>query len=86
MQQVGDERLERNGVAQDGEDVEEDDSLRGESAGICLGAERVSDYQETRRAHLFGEVGVDAEERLEVCDVGHGAAKLFKRELLAKDK
>jgi hypothetical protein len=33
---------------------------------------------ETRRAHLLGEVGVDAEERLEVCDVGHGAAKLLE--------
>jgi hypothetical protein len=54
--------------------------------------------QQTRRAHLLGEVGVDPEDRLEVCDVGHGTVKLFRREreqegarvvereLLAKDK
>jgi hypothetical protein len=42
MQQVGDECLEGKGVAQDGEDVEENDSLRGESAGCGSERERVS--------------------------------------------
>jgi hypothetical protein len=32
VQQVGDERLKGNGVAQDGEDVEEVDPLRGEAS------------------------------------------------------
>ena len=65
VDEMGDEFLEGLGVLEQGEDVEEGDSL-----GVSVWVRGARGYR--RKTHLFGEAGVDTEEGLEVGDVGHG--------------